>query len=124
MLETIYRNNLTFDNESKQIKSSINDNSLSVKVDKLLNQFQILGHLFHLKVIKRKDLSGLEYEIISIGRCDAVRKYINYLNSEYQHISGIHHEHFDYFNKIYIAFEYDKKQKDTYPLNMSSNSSM
>lgn len=119
LLEKIYRGRLEFNDITKQIYSNKDEEILSVKVDRLLNQFQILGHLFDLQVIKGKDLSGLKYEIISIGRNEAIRKYLKFLNGEYQQESGIRHEHFNYFSNIYIIFEYDKAKKDSYPLNWS-----
>lgn len=93
------------------------------EIDALLNQFQIIGHLLSLKIINKRDLNGLEYEILAIGRNYEIREYFKYLNVEYQIKSGIRHDHFKYFKDLYLLFEYDKNQiKSFNDYNMSIQS--
>ena len=77
------------------------------EVDSLLNRFQIIGHLLSIGVLQVKDLQGLRYEILCLGRDKAVQAYLGFLATDYQLISGIRHDHFGYFKKLYMAFEYD-----------------
>ena len=81
-------------------------------IDSLLNRFQIIGHLFSIGVLQLKDLQGLRYEIICLGRNEAVRAYLGFLASDYQAISGIRHDHFGYFKNLYRAFEYDPTSRE------------
>jgi hypothetical protein len=63
------------------------------------------------KILNRQDLRGLRYEVIEIGRSNAVRDYFHYLNTDYQQSSGVIHDHFRNFKDVYIAFEYDAAKK-------------
>jgi hypothetical protein len=76
-----------------------------------LNRFQVVGHLFQLGVLGKRDLLGLRYELLKTGRNKAVREYLKYLNGPYQRLSGVHHDHFDALKELYMAFEYDHSQK-------------
>lgn len=77
------------------------------EIDSLLNRFQIIGHLFNIGVLQVKDLQGLRYEILCLGRDRAIQAYLGFLATDYQALSGIRHDHFGYFKKLYMAFEYD-----------------
>src|SRR5690242_19396766 len=60
-----------------------------------LNRFNVLGNLFQLGVLGKRDLLGLRYEILKTGRNKAVREYFKYLNGPYQRLSEVEHHHFD-----------------------------
>ena len=79
-----------------------------------LNRFQILGNLFDLGVLGKRDLLGLRYEILKTGRNKAVRDYFKYLNDAYQRLSGVEHDHFYALKKLYLAFEYKDDEKQSF----------
>jgi hypothetical protein len=76
-----------------------------------LNRFQVLGNLFALGVLGKRDLLGVRFEILKTGRNDAVREYFKYLNGPYQRLSGVHHDHFYALKELYMAFEYEHEEK-------------
>jgi hypothetical protein len=79
-----------------------------------LNRFQILGNLFDLGVLGKRDLLGLRFEILKTGRNKEVRKYFKYLNEEYKDVSGVEHDHFYALKKLYLAFEYEDDEKKSF----------
>lgn len=88
------------------------NDDIAQDVDKLLNIFQIIGNLLFTKALDKDDIRGLGYEIISLGRNEAIYKYLQFLINDYQKISGVSHDHFLYFKKLYLSFEYDKQCGD------------
>jgi hypothetical protein len=79
-----------------------------------LNRFQVIGNLFDLGVLGKRDLLGVRYEILKTGRNTAVRDYFRYLNDEYQGFSGVEHDHFYALKELYLAFEYDHEWKKSF----------
>lgn len=74
----------------------------------------MLAHSYHLRVLDKTDLRGIRFEIIKIGRNNAVRQYLKFLNSDYQKSSGVNHDHFASLKELYLAFEYDLSQQEQF----------
>lgn len=114
MLTRIFDRDLQFKEENGEpIITSIKDQkrtNIERELDITLNRFEILGHLQDLRILDKKDLAGLEYEIIEIGRNKAIRDYFDFLNHQYQQSSGVNHDHFKFLKQLYLAFEYDSHQ--------------
>lgn len=102
----IYLNRLGFSEEKGDIIDNDGSRVLTPKINVFLNKFQIIGHLFDLNVLNRKDLRGIRYEIMMIGRNEAIRQYFYYLNND-STIQFVAHDHFAFFKDLYLAFEYD-----------------
>lgn len=83
-------------------------------VEMLLARLQMIGHLYNLGVLERADLRGIRFETIMMGRSAAVRAYLVFLNTRYQDLSGVVHDHFAFFKKLYLAFEYDAGQREAF----------
>jgi hypothetical protein len=111
VLQTIYRNKLTLVPDQSGLRVTFNADpsaqGLDDQVNALLSRLQMIGHLFNIGVLHRSDLRGIRFEIIMTGRNQAVREYLRYLNTKYQDLSGVVHDHFRFFKNLYIAFEYD-----------------
>lgn len=95
----------------RRIKTIDTKSDITPKVDKLLGRLQVVGHLYSLKVLKKRNLQTIHYEIIITGRNLAIRKYFQYLNTDYIVRTGVEHDHYEYFKKLYYKFEYDKRQR-------------
>jgi hypothetical protein len=113
MLELILTDNVFFrhGNPSALI-TSIKDSEerdVYLSMNILLNRFQVLGLSYDIGVFDKNDLRGLRFEIIKIGRNEAIRSYFEFLNDDYQRSSGVEHDHFDALKKMYLAFEYDSE---------------
>ena len=112
VLVLIYSKDIEFSKESGEPVFISHQNSknkvITSSVEMFLNRFQVIGHMFYLDVLSKKDLQGIRYEIIRTGRDKAIRQYFCYLNNEYQTISGVKHNHFAYFKDLYKAFEEEK----------------
>jgi hypothetical protein len=76
-----------------------------------LNRFAVLGNLYKLRVLRKRDLLGVRYELLKTGRNKAVRDYFRYLNEPYQKLSRVEHDHFDALKELYLAFEYNEDEK-------------
>jgi len=112
-LDGIYAGELVFIRDKvlrRSIKKRANDAICTKNVDILLNRFQILGHLFDMKILTLEDLHGLEYEILMTGRNEAIRGYLGWLNTVRQETSGVIHDHFRDYKQLYLALEYEPKQ--------------
>lgn len=115
-LECIYRDALTFTRNASHPLGVITAQSetgpeMQAEVDQLLNRFQMIGHLFFIGALKRIDLRGIRFETIMVGRNRAVREYLRFLNTEFQRLSGVEHDHYLFFKELYLVFEYDKDEK-------------
>jgi hypothetical protein len=49
-----------------------------------------------------------------VGRNRAVREYLRFLNTDFQRLSGVSHDHYLFFAKLYLAFEYDPEHSKTF----------
>jgi hypothetical protein len=116
MLHKIYTHDIDFKNENgTPFLTSADDpekQNLEPKLAMMLNKFQILGHLLDLGVLQKRDIIGLRYEIIEIGRDKAIREYFDFLNKPYQKSTGIDHDHFKNFKSLYMAFEDASHKKE------------
>jgi len=93
MLELIATNNVEFVNENGiGTITCLQEKRRNTHIDMniLLNRFQILGHLCHLKVLDEEDLRGIKYEILTIGRNGAIREYFAFLNDASRPLPAFH----------------------------------
>lgn len=88
------------------------DLDVTEDVDKLLSRFQLIGHIRDLGTLRFKDVQGLRYEVLSIGRNDAIFEYLSFLCSGYQDVSNIQHNHFLYFKRLYVELEYEESYRE------------
>lgn len=112
VLLLIYRQGLTSEwlqGETRLIVKDLeNGTNLTSELDRLLEKFQILGQLLELRVISKKNLATLAYEIIATGRNEHVQRYLDYLDNEYTELVEVEHKHFMFFKKLYIHLESNK----------------
>jgi hypothetical protein len=120
VLDLIYRDALSFEVGLPSLQGSIlsrpDGKQVIDAVEMLLARLQMVGHLFYLGALKRADLRGIRFETIMVGRSSAVRAYLQFLNTQFQELSGVVHDHFAYFKKLYLAFEYDGSQRESFAL--------
>lgn len=118
VLDYIYRDALTFSHGPSNIHGAITSlpdaNSMTNAVDQFLCRLQMIGHLYYVGTLKRIDLRGIRFEIIMVGRNLAIREYFRFLNAEFQQVSGVSHDHFRFFKKLYLAFEYDHERINSF----------
>ena len=118
-LRKIYRDELEYYHDGVESRSSLKEKSgkdITDEIDFLLNRFQILGHLYDIGVLTKKDLKGLRFEIISIGRNESIREYLKYLNNIFVIKTGVSHDHFSFYKKLYLEEEYDKEELKSFKM--------
>lgn len=114
-LELILTDNVSFKpGDPSALITSIQESEeqdVYLSMNILLNRFQVLGLAFDLGVFDKRDLRGVRFEIIKVGRNEAIRSYFEFLNDDYQRSSGVEHDHFDALKRMYLAFEYDPGER-------------
>ena len=104
------------DGTSNHIRIYRTDDSTDVTegIDKLLSRLQVVGHLVFLGVLANRNLQTIHYEIIITGRDMAIRRYLRYLNTSFIEQSGVIHDHFEFFKRLYMKMEYDTGHKKNF----------
>ena len=98
-----------------------NDEDISSHVDIVLANLQIIGQFYFMKILDRASLASWRYEILSVGRNEAIRKYLAYLVNEYVKLSGIKHDHFGYYKQLYLELEYDTEKRESFAMCLATD---
>lgn len=118
LLVRIYDNDLSFERNPQDgycVISALNGKEVvTVQVERLLNQLQLIGHLRDSGALQDSDLRSIRFEVIMTGRSPTIRDYLRFLITDYQATSALPHDHFKSFKNLYLLLEQDTDYKNLF----------